>query len=582
MILRFLVLSLVLISSGAVFAVKIEWRECQNDQCDKSIRYGDFSQEKAASYKSIAFPKPSCVALKNCWLYLGEVADSLEVFINGKELIKYSNDQGQPVYLHHTSVMLPIPSDFFQDVNIISLKVLNLNQGIIGFDYENSFISNYKEVNAKSNLDWGGRTGGTLMSGYALLMFAVAFFVMLLVKYNPILTNLFIYSLVAAIYLLSFSEVLREYLDPLILSGPIHFTLRLLQDYLLARLFLNILEYRGKVRRIVNWGYGMAIGTVLSMYFWGLTNYHFFLNLMLVLAPLVALPMIIGFLLGLRLENWRERRVFLPIAFLLMVMQVNDLFVFWRLYSGYYFVKWYPPLIIILLLLLYIRREILVIADLKANEELFKVSAQVTHDLRSPIEVLEMLAEDESFCDPSSRKLFNMAVGRLNSIVQDVLNLRKFSTLKKLEFIDPLEAIEEIFEEKRFSIRRTFDFKNLLDEKVSISINKADFQRCFSNILNNAIEASRDNDLIQIKLYTVDRRCCCVDVIDQGVGMSPDILEKLGKMEITSGKLSGNGIGMLYTFNTIKKFGGDVRIQSEPGKGTKVTIILETKLLSTK
>jgi signal transduction histidine kinase len=65
----------------------------------------------------------------------------------------------------------------------------------------------------------------------------------------------------------------------------------------------------------------------------------------------------------------------------------------------------------------------------------------------------------------------------------------------------------------------------------------------------------------------------CLDVIDTGHGMPPDVLAKLFRPFHTT-KQNGNGLGLPTTRKIVLAHGGTIDVQSEPGRGTKFTIRL--------
>jgi signal transduction histidine kinase len=66
-----------------------------------------------------------------------------------------------------------------------------------------------------------------------------------------------------------------------------------------------------------------------------------------------------------------------------------------------------------------------------------------------------------------------------------------------------------------------------------------------------------------------------IDVIDTGEGIPPDVLKKVFRPFFTT-KPAGNGLGLATARRIITAHGGDIVLQSEPGRGTKVTLTLPT------
>jgi signal transduction histidine kinase len=105
--------------------------------------------------------------------------------------------------------------------------------------------------------------------------------------------------------------------------------------------------------------------------------------------------------------------------------------------------------------------------------------------------------------------------------------------------------------------------------------NANDMIRVISNLVINAAQASKENDLVTLKLeFKPD--FCEINVVDQGSGISKDIQQSIFLPGFTS-KPKGNGLGLYSCQNIIEKMHkGTISFTSEEGKGTEFTIRLPT------
>jgi signal transduction histidine kinase len=100
----------------------------------------------------------------------------------------------------------------------------------------------------------------------------------------------------------------------------------------------------------------------------------------------------------------------------------------------------------------------------------------------------------------------------------------------------------------------------------------------FENLLSNAIKYSKQNTEINIRLHKAAGNVY-VDIIDQGMGISEDeqleVFEKFSRAssELNAGR-NGTGIGLYLTKQIVDLHGGDIKIESVLGKGSKFTVIL--------
>jgi hypothetical protein len=146
-------------------------------------------------------------------------------------------------------------------------------------------------------------------------------------------------------------------------------------------------------------------------------------------------------------------------------------------------------------------------------------------------------------------------------------------------------VIEEILTEKRIRFRAYLDISiegDIYGKDVYglfAKINLIDFKRALSNIINNAVEALVENKgSVLISLRKQSNRILKIEIKDTGRGIPKEFLNHLLKKEISFGKNdsldSGTGLGLFHANNIIKKFEGDLEIESEVGKGTTIIITL--------
>ena len=103
-------------------------------------------------------------------------------------------------------------------------------------------------------------------------------------------------------------------------------------------------------------------------------------------------------------------------------------------------------------------------------------------------------------------------------------------------------------------------------------------KQVFLNVVDNAIDATpEDGATIEItahELFREDRPGLVIQVRDEGVGISADLLPTVFQPFVTSGKRQGTGLGLAICKNIVEAHDGDIYMTSEVGKGTIVGIWL--------
>jgi putative PEP-CTERM system histidine kinase len=101
----------------------------------------------------------------------------------------------------------------------------------------------------------------------------------------------------------------------------------------------------------------------------------------------------------------------------------------------------------------------------------------------------------------------------------------------------------------------------------------ASFESALEHIVANAIEASPESGSVQLSVDSADGHVC-VRVRDRGPGMSADFIARELFRPLRTTKKKGLGIGAYQARAMMRDLGGDIEVESTPGDGTTVSLIL--------
>lgn len=505
-------------------------------------------------YEAVFDAPKDCLSTNSCDIYLGHIADSWALSINSHEIRNQLN-----TYTAFEESSVSVPRSFLKETdNKLLLRVKNLNASRHGVIASDIYLDSYSNNLTRKNSQWWKRTGVLYASVYFLVLLCVFLGLMFYLKPNRSLIYVFNYGLVSIIYLTSFSEYPRFFADPELLSGGVHFSLRLLQDVFLFALFHHFLAYKKVWNRFfytVIALYCVSISLMLGAVLFGVWDYSYHLQIIKVAAPLVAFPMGYALFLSTKNSNSFERKILIPLTSILFIMQLNDLFNFWQIIDSYFTVKFYIPVVSLSLIFIYLSREISAFNENKLLAEKSKVAMKVAHDIKSPVAAMKLIKENIPM-DKKFAELLEFSLDRIIETANEILPGYNKNT--EFSLTDLVEKLVKEFSSSYPNLQINLK----ADENVKIFGAPNKFSRVISNLIINSIEASGNAPKIDLKIEK-QGKLCKVYVKDSGHGIPKEVLDKMGEIGNTSGKEHGSGLGLAQFSDFIEENNGVFNIESD-------------------
>ena len=114
-------------------------------------------------------------------------------------------------------------------------------------------------------------------------------------------------------------------------------------------------------------------------------------------------------------------------------------------------------------------------------------------------------------------------------------------------------------------------------QDIAINVSRKSFLRALSNIIDNAVEAlSEKEGKVLIQMNTTHQEIS-IEIHDDGKGIPSEVLPKLMAEGATFNKDGGSGLGLAYAKKTVDALKGSLRIGSQEGEGTTVTLRFPTQ-----
>lgn len=98
--------------------------------------------------------------------------------------------------------------------------------------------------------------------------------------------------------------------------------------------------------------------------------------------------------------------------------------------------------------------------------------------------------------------------------------------------------------------------------------------RVLLNLITNALDACEDEGGTVTVACRHEENGCYVEVQDSGRGIPPEIMSRLGQAFVSSKGSAGTGLGLAVSFKIVREHGGDIEVESEPGKGARFSVFL--------
>jgi signal transduction histidine kinase len=225
-----------------------------------------------------------------------------------------------------------------------------------------------------------------------------------------------------------------------------------------------------------------------------------------------------------------------------------------------------------------------------ANAAKDQFLAQLSHELRSPLTpVIAMVGELEAELPDSKPVTEALEVVRRNveleaRLIDDLLDVTRISKGKLQLSFEPI-CVHQILQRAYEICRNEIEAKNLevifrlRAAHTYVNSDSARIQQVFWNLIKNSVKFTPEKGQITIETTNPAPGKIEVRVIDTGIGIEPEAIDKIfnafeqGQSDITR-RFGGLGLGLTISKTLIDAHGGQIRVQS-PGKNQGATFTVE-------
>ena len=216
--------------------------------------------------------------------------------------------------------------------------------------------------------------------------------------------------------------------------------------------------------------------------------------------------------------------------------------------------------------------------------------SNVSHELRTPLSLIRLYAETLELGRISTRgkhqeyyEIIRKESERLTSLINNILDFSRIEAGKKeysFRETDMADLVRSTLDSYRFEIEQNgFQFEQKIDNNLpQLRVDREAIARSLLNLVNNAVKYSATEKYLGVHLYRHNGGVN-LEVVDHGIGIPAKeqlkIFEKFYRVgDPLVHNTKGSGLGLSLVQHIVQAHGGEVAVESAPGRGSKFIITL--------
>ncbi len=230
----------------------------------------------------------------------------------------------------------------------------------------------------------------------------------------------------------------------------------------------------------------------------------------------------------------------------------------------------------------------------ESNKKIISFAYKIGHDLKAPVVAIQGLlsAMQEGYAGdvpPRQKDILARCIKKqeqLLLLIRDLLNLAEGQIPTGGQKIIPIQ-VESVAAESVKLLEAVARRKEITivyappGHAITFQEVPGDFQRLFSNVLDNAVRYTPSGGMVELELGSDDEKIS-LRVRDTGIGIDPEYKEKIFDEFFRTPQAKkcladGTGLGLSIVKGIVQRYRGTIQVESEPGKGTMFFITFPRK-----
>jgi len=212
-----------------------------------------------------------------------------------------------------------------------------------------------------------------------------------------------------------------------------------------------------------------------------------------------------------------------------------------------------------------------------------EMARQVAHEIKNPLTPMKLsiqylqraIQEKNPNMQELSQKVSGTLVEQIDQLAKIASDFSQFANIGNVQFevFDVNETLCSLINlySANSKINIQFDCPR---EPALINADRSQMNRLFTNLFQNAVEASEGKEIIPITITEeINANKLLINITDEGSGISAEKQEKIFTPNFTT-KSSGTGLGLAMCKGIVEKANGRIWFDTEEGKGTTFHVLL--------
>lgn len=219
--------------------------------------------------------------------------------------------------------------------------------------------------------------------------------------------------------------------------------------------------------------------------------------------------------------------------------------------------------------------------------------SNMSHDMRTPLNAIINFS-NMAISQPDNKervmdylRKINISSSQLLELINNILEVSRIEenmpliTKTQFNIAKSLEDTLMVFKEQAFIQHKNFEIEcNIKHDYVLSDWGK--IRQIINNIVSNALKYTRKGGNVRVEINEIEGKFVSkytFRIVDDGIGMSKEFLKKIyvpfeRETRFHSEEMNGTGLGMVIVQNNVQTLNGQIEINSEPGKGSEISIVL--------